>query len=109
MLSYKESLKILKEANALIEGHFILSSGLHSPQYVQCAQLMSKPDKAKKICESLSEKINNEFKEFEQIAKTKGFLLVSSSPLTRSSYHADEDFKKLQDARNKQLKCLPHQ
>ena len=47
----------------------------------------------------------NEFKEFEQIAKTKGFLLVSSSPLTRSSYHADEDFRKLQDARNKQLEC----
>jgi len=67
MLSYKESLKILKEANALIEGHFILSSGLHSPQYVQCAQLMSKPDKAKKICESLSEKINNEFKDFDII------------------------------------------
>ena len=67
MLSYKESLKILKEANALIEGHFILSSGLHSPQYVQCAQLMSKPDKAKKICKSLSEKINSEFKEFDII------------------------------------------
>ena len=50
-----------------------------------------------------------EFKEFEMIAKTKGFLLVSSSPLTRSSYHADEDFKKLQDARNKQLECHPHQ
>ena len=49
-----------------------------------------------------------EFKEFEQIAKTKGFLLVSSSPLTRSSYHADEDFRKLQDARNKQLECRPH-
>ena len=47
-----------------------------------------------------------EFKEFEQIAKTKGFLLVSSSPLTRSSYHADEDFRKLQDARNKQLECF---
>ena len=40
-----------------------------------------------------------EFKELEQIAKSKGFLLVSSSPLTRSSYHADEDFKKLQDAK----------
>ena len=47
----------------------------------------------------------NEFKELETIAKTKGFLLVSSSPLTRSSYHADDDFKKLQDARNKRLKC----
>ena len=51
----------------------------------------------------------NEFKELENIAKRKGFLLVSSSPLTRSSYHADEDFRKLQDARNKQLECHPHQ
>ena len=67
MLSYKESLKILKEANALIEGHFILSSGLHSPQYVQCAQLMSKPYKAKQMCKSLSDKINSEFKKFDII------------------------------------------
>ena len=35
----------------------------------------------------------------ENIAKTKGFLLVSSSPLTRSSYHADEDFAKLKEKR----------
>ena len=48
----------------------------------------------------------DEFKELETIAKTKGFLLVSSSPLTRSSYHADDDFRKLQDARNKKLECL---
>ena len=51
----------------------------------------------------------DEFKELEIIAKTKGFLLVSSSPLTRSSYHADEDFKRLQDARNKKLECHLHQ
>jgi len=51
----------------------------------------------------------DEFKELENIAKTKGFLLVSSSPLTRSSYHADEDFRKLQDARNKKNECHPHQ
>ena len=51
----------------------------------------------------------DEFKELETIANTKGFLLVSSSPLTRSSYHADEDFRKLQDARNKQLECHQHQ
>ncbi len=43
----------------------------------------------------------DEFKELELIAKSKGFLLVSSSPLTRSSYHADEDFKKLQKNRLK--------
>ncbi len=67
MLSLEESLKILKETNALLEGHFILSSGLHSPQYVQCAQLLSKPEKAKKICVSLAEKINKEFKEIDLI------------------------------------------
>ena len=67
MLSLKESLKILKETNALIEGHFILSSGLHSPKYVQCAQLMSKPSQAVKICESLASKIKTEFKDFDLI------------------------------------------
>ena len=41
-----------------------------------------------------------EFDELGTIAKAKGFLLVSSSPLTRSSYHADEDFAKLQHNRN---------
>ena len=41
-----------------------------------------------------------EFEELGAIAKAKGFLLVSSSPLTRSSYHADEDFAKLQQNRN---------
>ena len=67
MLSSEESLKILKETNALSEGHFILSSGLHSAQYVQCAQLMSKPNKAIKLCNSLSERITNEFKNFDLI------------------------------------------
>jgi orotate phosphoribosyltransferase len=67
MLSLKESLKILKETNALIEGHFILSSGLHSSKYVQCAQLMSKPDQARKICESLAVKIKKEFSDFDLI------------------------------------------
>jgi orotate phosphoribosyltransferase len=67
MLSSEESLKILKETNAIIEGHFILSSGLHSSKYVQCAQLMSKPSQALKICESLAEKIKIELDEFDQI------------------------------------------
>ena len=40
-----------------------------------------------------------EFDELKAIAESKGFLLVSSSPLTRSSYHADEDFAVLQKNR----------
>ncbi|MEM7618868.1 MAG: lipoyl synthase [Pseudomonadota bacterium] len=45
----------------------------------------------------------DEFKSYERVAYTKGFLLVSSSPLTRSSYHADEDFFQLRKAREDTL------
>ena len=62
MLSQKKSLNILKKTNALLEGHFVLSSGLHSPKYVQCAKLLSFPNKANKICKSLSSKIKKNFK-----------------------------------------------
>ena len=67
MLSYEESLKILKETNALLDGHFVLSSGLHSSQYVQCAQLLSKPYKAVNFCKSLAEKISNELEEIDTV------------------------------------------
>ena len=67
MLSYKESLKILKETKALQEGHFILSSGLHSKQYIQCAKLLSQPSKAVKICASLCKKIKDKFKSVDII------------------------------------------
>ena len=67
MLSYEESLKILKETNALLEGHFILSSGLHSNQYIQCAKLLSNPQKAMNICNSLTEKIKEKFNKIDII------------------------------------------
>ena len=38
--------KLLKDSHALLEGHFLLSSGLHSPNYVQCVQLLQHPDRA---------------------------------------------------------------
>ena len=46
-----------------------------------------------------------EFEEFKSIALSKGFLIVSSTPLTRSSYHADEDFAKMKKLREKQSQC----
>jgi len=67
MLSYKESLKILKETKALLEGHFILSSGLHSSLYVQCAKLLSYPKKAELVCNSLAEKIKKNYKNIDVI------------------------------------------
>ena len=51
----------------------------------------------------------DEFAELKSIALSKGFLIVASSPLTRSSYHADEDFSKMKKLREKQVECHPLQ
>ena len=67
MLSLKDSLAALKRTNALLEGHFVLSSGLHSSKYIQCAKLLSFPHLANKICISLSKKIKNNFKKIDLI------------------------------------------
>ena len=51
----------------------------------------------------------DEFQEFKELALSKGFLIVSSSPLTRSSYHADEDFSEMRKLREKKSQCHPLQ
>ena len=67
MLSHKKSLDILKKTNALLEGHFVLSSGLHSSRYIQCAKLLSHPSLADKICKSLAIKIKRKYKKIDLI------------------------------------------
>ncbi len=67
MLSYKKSLAVLKKTNALLEGHFVLSSGLHSNKYIQCAKLLSFPNISKKICHSLGKKIKRKIKKIDLI------------------------------------------
>ena len=67
MLSHKKSLNILKKTNALLDGHFVLSSGLHSSKYIQCAKLLSYPHLAKNICLSLSNKIKKNYKKIDLI------------------------------------------
>ena len=77
MLSLKKSLSILKKTDALLEGHFVLSSGLHSPKYIQCAKLLSYPHLAKDICESLAKKIKNNFKKIDVIlAPAMGGVII---------------------------------
>ena len=67
MLSSKDSLKILKKTDALLDGHFVLSSGLHSSKYIQCAKLLSYPHIAKNICLSLSNNIRKNYKNIDLI------------------------------------------
>jgi len=77
MLSLKKSLNILKKTDALLEGHFVLSSGLHSPKYIQCAKLLSFPNLAEKICKSLANKIKKKFKKIDLIlAPAMGGVII---------------------------------
>ena len=77
MLSLKKSLNILKKTNALLEGHFVLSSGLHSSKYIQCAKLLSYPNLADKICKSLANKIKKKFKKIDLIlAPAMGGVII---------------------------------
>ena len=77
MLSPKKSLDILKKTNALLEGHFVLSSGLHSSKYIQCARLLSYPHLADKICRSLANNIKKSFKKIDLIlAPAMGGIII---------------------------------
>jgi len=55
-------IELLRESGALLEGHFLLSSGRHSDKYFQCAKLLQYPDKAKAVLQIVAEKINNDIK-----------------------------------------------
>ena len=69
-MNKEDVIREFKEAGALLEGHFILSSGLHSSKYLQCALALSEPSRAQRLSSSLGEKI------LENI-KTKIDIVVS--------------------------------
>ena len=59
-LSQEAALAEFRAAGALLEGHFLLSSGLHSGVYLQCARVMMDPDRGERLCAALAEKISQE-------------------------------------------------
>ena len=57
MLTHDEVLAEFRAAGALLEGHFILSSGLHSNRYLQCARVLMDPKRADRLCAALAGKV----------------------------------------------------
>jgi orotate phosphoribosyltransferase len=55
-------IELLRESNAMLEGHFLLSSGRHSDKYFQCAKLLQYPDKAQTALKPVAEKIGEDIK-----------------------------------------------
>ena len=56
-MTHEEVLQEFRAAGALLEGHFVLSSGLHSPRYLQCARVLMDPKRAALLCKALVEKV----------------------------------------------------
>jgi orotate phosphoribosyltransferase len=63
MLSDDQILAEFRAADALLEGHFILSSGLRSPRYLQCARVLMEPARAERLARALAEKLPKEIRE----------------------------------------------
>jgi orotate phosphoribosyltransferase len=59
MLTHEQVLDEFRAAGALLEGHFVLSSGLHSPRYLQCARVLMDPARAARLCAALAEKVRS--------------------------------------------------
>lgn len=57
MLTQEQVLDEFRAAGALLEGHFILSSGLHSPRYLQCARVLMDAERAQRLCSTLAAKV----------------------------------------------------
>ena len=75
-MSEKDILKIFKSEKALLSGHFLLSSGLHSPEYMQCATLFQKPWIGQTLCQALAKKLKG-LKVDVVIGPALGGMLVS--------------------------------
>jgi orotate phosphoribosyltransferase len=71
-----ELMTLAREQGALLEGHFLLSSGLHSPKYFQCARLLERPDIASRLGAALAAKIPADSVDFA-IAPALGGVLVA--------------------------------
>ena len=75
-MTEKEIIQIFKKEQALLTGHFLLSSGLHSPNYMQCALVLQKPWVAEKLCKALGKKLAK-YKAQAVIGPALGGMIVS--------------------------------
>lgn len=75
-MTQTQILDIFKKTEAIFEGHFKLSSGLHSAQYLQCAKVLQHPTHAEKLCRALAERFENTRPDVV-VAPALGGILVS--------------------------------
>ncbi|MCK5576395.1 MAG: orotate phosphoribosyltransferase, partial [Sphingomonadales bacterium] len=73
----QDVLDIFRESKALLEGHFLLSSGLHSPVYLQCARVLMNAKRAETLCAALADKVRAEIERIDLVvAPAMGGVVV---------------------------------
>jgi orotate phosphoribosyltransferase len=78
MLTEEQIKEIFLKTDAFLEGHFLLSSGLHSPYYLQCAKVLQYPNYAETLCRELARRVQDLGVEFDfVIAPAIGGIIVS--------------------------------
>ena len=97
-MPYEQGSKLVKQFNREAEGIETFQNSLKANFNVSSKKYEKILKAALDLGIDIPKKIEQQFKELEEYCFTLGFKMVSSSPLTRSSYHADEDFKKLKEA-----------
>ena len=96
-LNEKEILEIFKKTGALLEGHFLLTSGRHSNIYFQCAKVLQYPEYMEKICSNIAEYFVN-YKIKTVISPAIGGIIVGQEvarQLGKRSIFAEREDKKL--------------
>jgi orotate phosphoribosyltransferase len=75
-MTQEQILHLLKETNALLEGHFRLTSGLHSPRYIEKFRLLERPDVTEQLCKELAAHFTDDAVELVIGPMTGGILLA---------------------------------
>jgi hypothetical protein len=76
-LTEREVLEIFQKSGALLSGHFRLSSGLHSSEYLQCALVLQYPDLAEKLCNQLASRLELRGSKIDAVGKS---FVINSPP-----------------------------
>ncbi|HIC87678.1 MAG TPA: orotate phosphoribosyltransferase [Aquificae bacterium] len=91
-MTENEIKELFLKTNAFLEGHFLLSSGLHSPYYIQCAKVLQYPFYAEKLCRALIKKIKNSKIDIDLvIGPALGAVIVSYE----TAYQASKYYSKM--------------
>ena len=94
-MNEQEIIQEFKDAGAILSGHFVLSSGLHSSTYLQCARVLTDAKRGERLCSALADKVKKEAGEIDVIADREMRISASRHVPGSTGFVTDETFWKV--------------